>query len=79
MRPVFEHAFVDRLRAVKVLAPIGRDARVEDVVVRALDHIDRIDLHISKMFDRETRRFRSFAEGGGRIEALRLDPDAAGI
>ncbi len=56
MRPVFEHALVDGLRVVEVLAPVRRDAGVEDVMVGALDHVNRVDLHVTEVLDRRTRR-----------------------
>ena len=78
MRPIFEDAFIDALRVVKIAAPIVRNARPEDVMVAAFDHIDRVDLHIAEMLHRGLRRFGSVAEGRRRIEALSAKPDAPG-
>jgi hypothetical protein len=61
---------------MQVLAPIRRDARVEDVVMAALDDIDRIDLKIAEMGYGGRRRLRPGAEGLGRVKALSPQPDS---
>jgi len=44
VRPILENGLVDAVCLMQVLAPIRRDARVEDVVMAALDDIDGVDL-----------------------------------
>ena len=77
MRPVFEHGLVDALGLAQMLALISRNARIEDVVVAAFDHIDGVDLHIAQMLHRGARRLGPVAERRGRIEPLRVQPDAS--
>jgi hypothetical protein len=79
MRPILEDRLVDGLRLAQMLAPVAGDARVEDVMVRALDHVDRVDLHVAQMLDRGARRLRPVAERRRRIEALGAQPDAPGL
>ena len=63
----------------QIAALVGRDAAEQDVMVRALDDVDRIDLHVAEVFDSEARRYRAVAKGRARIEALGVEPDAAGV
>ena len=77
MGPVFEHGSVDRLRLTQMLAPVIRNARVENLVMAALDHVDGVDLHVAEMRDRGRRRLRTRAERRFLIEPLRAEPDAA--
>lgn len=70
MGPIFEHRFVDRLRLLQIGADVVRNAAVEDVVMASLDDVDRIDLHIAKMFDRALGPPRAFSERSRRIELL---------
>ena len=74
MRPVFEHGFVDRLRLGQVAAAVGRDAGIEDVMMAALDHVDRVNLDVAEMFDRTPRRLRPGAERVGDIQRLGAEP-----
>ena len=62
MRPVFEHALVDALGLPQIRAPIGGDAGLENVMVAALDDVDRVDLHIAQMLHRRRNSPRSGAE-----------------
>src|SRR5690606_7751424 len=62
----------------QVAAPVGGNARIEDVMVAALDHIDRVDLHIAQMRDRRLYRLWSRPERLGYIKPLRGHPDGAG-
>ena len=62
MRPVFEHGLVDGLGLTQMLAAIARDARPQDVVMAALDHVDRVDLHIAEVLDRAAGRLGAIAE-----------------
>ena len=78
MRPVFEHGLVDALGLTQMRALVAGDARVQDVVVAALDHVDGVDLHVAQMLHRRARRLRPVAERRGRIEPLRAQPDASG-
>ena len=77
VRPVFEHALVETLGPLQMRALIGRDARVEDVVVAALDDVDGVDLHIAEMLDRQPRRLGVVAERRRMVEPLGREPDAA--
>jgi hypothetical protein len=52
---------------VQVGALVSGYARVEDVVVAALDHIDGVDLHVAQVLDRRRRRAGSVAEGRGLV------------
>ena len=79
MRPVLEHRLVDALRAVQVLAPIVRDARVENLVVAALDDVDRVDLYVAEMLDRGADRSGTVTKRCGFVEALGVQPDAPGV
>ena len=45
--------------AREVGAPVAGDAGREDVVVRALDHVDRVDLHVAEVLDRGAHRRRA--------------------
>jgi hypothetical protein len=77
VRPVLEDFLVHRLRQVQVLAPVVRDACVEDLVVAALDHVNGVDLHVAEVLDRRRRGLWSAAERHGFVEPLRAQPDAA--
>src|ERR1043165_424610 len=61
---------------MQVLAAISGNARVEDLVVGALDHMDRIDLDVAEMLDRSARRPRPVAERCALVEPLRAPPAA---
>jgi hypothetical protein len=76
MRPVFEDRLVDALGPAQVLASISGDARVEDVVVTALDDVDGVDLHVAEVFHRGPRRLGPVAERRQGIESLGMKPDA---
>jgi hypothetical protein len=78
VRPVLEHRLVDALRLPQVLAPIGRNARVQDMMVAALDHVDGVDLHVAEVFDGGRCRSGAVAERRALIEPLRAQPDASG-
>ena len=78
MRPVFEHGFLDRLRLPQMLALIIRDARVENLMVAALDYVDGVDLHVTEMRHGRRRCLGPAAERRSLIEPLRAQPDAAG-
>ncbi len=75
MRPVFEYRLVDALRLVQVLAPVIGDPRVKDVVVAALDDMDRVDLHIAEVFHGRGRPLRAGPEGRRFSEPLSVEPD----
>jgi hypothetical protein len=77
MRPVFEHCLVDALRSMQMLAPIRRDARVQDVVMATLDDVDGVDLQIAEMRHGCRRGLRAGAEGFGGVQALGVQPDFA--
>ena len=79
MRPVLEHRLVDALRALQVLAPVLRNARVQDLVMASLDDVDRVDLHVTEVLDGGAHRPRAIAERRGLIEPLRAQPDAPGL
>jgi hypothetical protein len=77
VRPVFENRLVHALSLAQMLASIFGNARIEDVVVAAFDHVDGVDLHIAKMLDGGGRRLRPVAERRARFEPLRAQPDAS--
>ena len=79
MRPVFEHALVDALGLPQIGAAIGGDAVIENVMVAALDHVDRVDLHITEMLHRRRDRLRSGAKRLRRVEPLGAQPDSPGL
>ena len=60
-------------------APVRRNARVEDLVVAALDHVDRVDLHVSQVLDRGARRRGPRAERRGLVKPLGAQPDPSGL
>ena len=77
--PIFEHRLVDALRLMEMFAPVAGNARKENVVVAARDHVDGVDLHIAEMLDRGGRPLRPLAERRGGVEPLRAQPDASGL
>ena len=79
MRPVLEHRLVDGLRLAQMLALVRRDARVEDVVMAALDHMDGVDLYVAEVLDRGAGRLGSVTERRGLVEPLGAQPDASGV
>ena len=79
MRPILENGFVDALRLMEMLAPVRRDARVEDVVMAALDDVNRVDLQVAQVRHRCRRGLRAGAEGFGGVQALGVQPDSAGL
>jgi hypothetical protein len=76
MRPVLEHGLVHALRLAQVVAPVFRNARLQDVVMATLDHVDRVDLHVAEMLDRRARGRGTVAERRVLVEPLRPQPDA---
>ena len=78
MAPVFEYGLLRSQRQGEVGADIIRDPGPEDVMVAALDHVDRVDLDIAESGDRTGDGTGSGAEGPLAIEALRPEPEAAG-
>ena len=79
VRPIFENCLVDALRLMQMLAPIGRNARVEDVVMAALDDMDGVDLHVAQVRHRCRRGLRARAEGFDGVQALGMQPDSASL
>ena len=71
MGPVFEHRFLHGQGVVEVGAAVAGDAGEEDMVVRALDHVDGVDLHVAQVLDRGAGRRRSAAERRRGVEPLR--------
>ena len=58
-----------------MLAPVGRDASVEDVVVAPLDDVDRIDLQVAQVGDRGRRGRRARAERLIAVQSLGVQPE----
>ena len=79
MRPVLEDRLVDRLRLAQMVAPVSGDARVEDLVMAALDHVDGVDLHIAQVLHRGARRPGPAAERRVFVEPLGAQPEAPGV
>ena len=52
MCPVLENRLVQRLRLLQVLAAVVGNPREQNVVMAALDDVDRIDLHVAQVPDR---------------------------
>src|SRR5467141_2824031 len=78
MRPVFEHRLVDRLRLAQMVASVSGNARVQDLVMAAFDHIDSVDLHIAQVLHRGASRLGSVAKRRGFVESLGAQPGASG-
>ena len=53
--------------------------REQDVVVRALDDVDGVDLHITQVLDSATGGVGAAAEGLARVEPLGAQPEPAGL
>src|SRR3546814_15422029 len=51
VRPVLEQQAVALVQPRELLLPVGLVAREENHVMRALDRLDRIDLHEAEMLD----------------------------
>ena len=51
---------------------------MEDVVMAALDHVDRVDLNVAQVLHRQARGLGPVAERHGGIEPLGVQPDAPG-
>ncbi len=79
MGPVFEHALVDALGLTQIRAPVGGDPAPQDMVMRAFDDIDGVDLDIAQMFHRGRCRLRPLAERHLAVEPLGTQPDAPGL
>ena len=47
--------------------------------MRALDHVDRVDLDIAEVLDRGAHRAGAVAEGRRRVEPLGMQPEPAGV
>src|SRR3954466_3349490 len=62
-----------------MLATIVGNACKEDMVVAALDDVDRVDLHIAEMLDCRGGRGRSAAKGCRTVELLSAKPDSPGL
>jgi hypothetical protein len=63
----------------QIVAAVPRNARVQDLVVAALDHVDGVDLHVTEVLHRRARGLWPVAEGRLFVEPLRAQPDAPGI
>ena len=79
MRPVLENGLVDALRLVQMLAPVLGNARVENVVVAPLDHVDGVDLHVAEVLHGRGRRLGAAAERRRCIQPLSAQPEASGL
>src|SRR3546814_3981198 len=56
VRPVLEQQAVALVQPRELLLPVGLVAREENHVMRALDRLDRIDLHEAEMLDQRQDR-----------------------
>jgi hypothetical protein len=79
VRPILENGLVDALCLMQMLAPIRRDARVEDVVMAALDDVDGVNLQVAQVRHRCRSGLRTGAEGFGGVQALGMQPDSAAL
>src|SRR5262249_36733207 len=59
-------------------ALVGGNAREQDVMMAALDDIDRVDLHVTQVLHRSAWCRRTVAEWRGGLKPLRPQPDASG-
>src|SRR5204863_471433 len=59
-------------------ALVSGDARIQDVVVAALDHVDGVDLNVAQVLHGKARRLGPVPEWHGSIEPLGVQPDASG-
>src|SRR5262249_55532289 len=59
-------------------ALVGGNAREQDVMMAALDDIDRVDLHVTQVLHRSACGLRTVAEWHGGLKPLRPQPDASG-
>jgi hypothetical protein len=64
---------------MKMLAPIRRDARVEDVVMAAFDDVDGVNLQVAQVRHRCRRGLGAGTEGFDGVQALGMQPDSAGL
>jgi len=64
---------------MQMLAPIRRDACIENVVMAAFDDVDGINLQVAKVRYRCRSGLRAGAEGFDRAQALGMQPDSAGL
>jgi hypothetical protein len=63
---------------VQVRAPVARDARVQDLVVAALDDMDRVDLDVAEVANRGRGCLSAVAERRPLVEPLRAKPEPPG-
>src|SRR3546814_13937885 len=68
--PVFEDSLVDGLRLTQMPALVRRNPRPQNVMMTAFDHVDGVDLHITKMLDRRQRGVCAAAERFRRVQSL---------
>src|SRR5262245_2429632 len=78
MRPVFEHRLVDALGLLQMRTLVAGNAREEDVMMAALDHVDRVDLHVAQVLHRSASGRRTVAKRRGALEPLCPQPDVPG-
>jgi len=64
---------------MQMLAPVRRDARVENLVMAALDNVDGVNLQVAQVRHRSRRRLRAGAERFRCVQPLRMQPDAAAL
>src|SRR3977135_3813371 len=79
MRPVFEDRLVDRLCLAQMVALVSGNAREEDLVMAAFDHIDGVDLHIAQVLHRGANRPGPVAKRRGFVEPLGAQPNTSGV
>jgi hypothetical protein len=79
MRPIFENCLVDTLCLMQMLTPIRRNARVENVMMAALDDVDGVNLQVAQVLHRCRRGLLAGAEGFGAIQALGMQPDSPAL
>jgi len=79
VRPILENGLVDALCLMQMLAAIRRDARIENVVMTALDNVDGVNLQITQVRHRCRRGLGAGAKGFGGVQALGVQPDSAGL
>ena len=74
--PVFQYSFVDALGMTQIGSPVVGNPGPQHVMMRALDDVNGVDLHIAEVLDRGGGRGRPGAKRYRCVEPLGVQPDA---
>ena len=69
MGPVFEYPALV-LKLIQMRGPVARHARPQAVMMRALNHRDRVDLYVTQLLDAAVHRLLATPEQRPRMQAL---------